>query len=173
MGAWGTRIYEDDTALDVRSDYLGLIKSGISHSDAEKQILSTHSYKENIKDYYNDLIILALCCAQLELATLSENIKQKALNIIESGNDIEFWLETGNKESAGLRKRELQLIKKYINSYNEKPVKRQSWLKLQATNKQITNNQNTNPNQTKKSVLNKIFLILALLVILAVLVMLF
>ena len=39
MGAWGTEIFSDDLAQDIRGEYNVLLSIGKSDSDAEKMLI--------------------------------------------------------------------------------------------------------------------------------------
>ena len=39
MGVWGTAIFSDDTACDIRDEYSALLISGISDEEAEEALL--------------------------------------------------------------------------------------------------------------------------------------
>src|SRR5687768_9132241 len=111
MGAWGARIYEDDTALDIRADFRERLEQGHNVEDIEIDVLHDYliDYAEN-----DDVVHLALCCVELETGTLTKSVKEKALEVIDSGRQKEYWLQEAGKVGAGLRKRELTLIRKYI-----------------------------------------------------------
>jgi hypothetical protein len=129
MGAWGARIYEDDTALDVRGDFMDMLYGDLGIKTIEANI--HEMYIEDDSQENNDIVLLALCCAELETGTLTEHTKKAALEVIDSGRQYDVWLKEAGKDDAALRKRELTLIRKYIDNYNGKPVKRRSWLELQ------------------------------------------
>jgi hypothetical protein len=39
MGTWGTGLYQDDTACEVRDDYVANLQAGLSDSAASRKIL--------------------------------------------------------------------------------------------------------------------------------------
>lgn len=43
MGAWGTAIFSDDVACDIRDDYKELIGEGLSNEDATNQLIENYS----------------------------------------------------------------------------------------------------------------------------------
>jgi hypothetical protein len=129
MGTWGTRIYEDDNALDIRSEFMDENHAGTSVREIENTILE--EYLEKDVQANNDVTWLALCCVELETGTLTPKVSKQALAIIASGRQYDHWLAEAGKEAAAQRKHELTLIKKYIDQYSGQPVKRTSWLELQ------------------------------------------
>lgn len=128
MGTWGMRIYEDDVALDIRDEFIEQLHDGVSVTNIEKSILTEYIEESPPED---QTVYLALACAELETGTLSDATKQKALQEITNGPDPEVW-----GEGIGARKREFTLIKKYLETYDGKPVKRKSWLVLQKATSQ-------------------------------------
>lgn len=129
MGTWGTRVYEDDTALDIRHDFMNQLNDGVAVDDIERMV-EEESIDPDQQDN-NDVVWLALCCAELETGTLTDKVKNIALEIIASNRQYGVWLVEGGKELAGARKRELTLVRKYIENYDGTPVKRKSWVQLQ------------------------------------------
>lgn len=129
MGAWGARIYEDDVALDIRHDFIVQLAEGTVVDDIERMVEEENIEADDVGD--NDVVWLALCCVELETGTLTDKVKHAALEVIQSGRQHERWLTEAGKDDAAARKRELTLVRKYIESYNGKAVKRKSWIALQ------------------------------------------
>lgn len=121
------RIYEDDTALDVRGEYLDKLRAGQNVAAIEQTILNEYADDQDEAD----VAILALCCAELETGTLSTTLRELALEVISSGRNVQRWTEEGETDDVSRRKHELTLVRKYIEAYKGKPVKRKSWLELQ------------------------------------------
>lgn len=136
MGTWGARIYEDDIALDVRHDFMTEYHNGTAVPTIEAMIREESIEGDNPDN--DDVVILALCCAELETGTLTDETKKQALEVIESGRQYRLWLEEADKAEAGLRSRELTLIKKYVDNYEGKPIKRKSWVELQREDKEVS-----------------------------------
>lgn len=134
MGTWGTQIYEDDAALDVRDEFMALRAKDISIDEIEASIT-----KDFIEDKYpdgNDVVMLALCCAELETGTLTNATKDKALEIIHSGRQVEFWAAESDESDANDRKQELEWLKSIILAYDDKPVDHPKWSSMQHSSKQ-------------------------------------
>ena len=90
MGAWGTAIFSDDTASDIRGDYRDLLGDGYSPAEATDQILS--EWKDSLDDPEERSVVwLALAVTQWKLGRLEERVKGKALEIIDSGSDLDRW----------------------------------------------------------------------------------
>jgi hypothetical protein len=92
MGTWGTSIFADDTAAEVRDDYRDLVASGASDYEAREQITKKHlEVSEELRKIIEPVFWLALARAQWEIGRLDEETKSKAIAIIDSGQDIEQW----------------------------------------------------------------------------------
>lgn len=132
MGTWGTRIYEDDTALDVRHRFLSYISTLPSEQRTRQETIAEIEqviYGE-FKGDDADTVTLALCCVELEKGLLTEETKRNTLEVIGSGRDIARWDDAASEDFAK-RKDELTLIRKYIEDYDGRPVMRKSWIELQ------------------------------------------
>jgi hypothetical protein len=129
MGVWGARIYESDSALDIRGDFRDKLDAGEPVKQIEQAILTEYIEGSEPEDQG---VYMALACAELETGTLSDGIKQKALEEIKRGPDEKLW-----EDLVGLRKREFTLIKKYLDSYSGQPIKRKSWTELQKVDNDV------------------------------------
>lgn len=129
MGTWGTRIYEDDMALDLRADFLDGISNGESVTTLETRLLD--EYADDDAPEIKDVALLALACVELESGMLSDTTKTATLEVIASGRQYEHWKREASAADAGRRKRELMRIRRYIEQYDGTPVKRKSWTVLQ------------------------------------------
>ena len=90
MGVWGTGIFQDDTACDIRDDYRDLIGNGSSGKDATRQILK--SYASSLADPdASGVVWLALAATQWKLGRLESEILAKALDVIDSGTGLNRW----------------------------------------------------------------------------------
>lgn len=107
MGAWGTAIFSDDTAADVRDDYRDLLGDGLEPAAATDALL------ERMKDTVEDsdegpVFWLALALTQHKLGRLEERVKREALRVIDDGLGLDRWREAGPAE---LQKRQAVLAK--------------------------------------------------------------
>jgi hypothetical protein len=91
MGTWGTGLYSDDTACDVRDDYKDILGQGISEAEATNRLLQ--EWKSELADPdVAPVFWLTLADVQWNLGRLQEQVKEKALTIIENGSDLTRWL---------------------------------------------------------------------------------
>lgn len=90
MGAWGTGIFQDDTACDIRDEYKQLLGEGLGAPEAKVRILA--AYKSSFDDPDESTVAwLALAAAQWKLGRLDADTLEHALQVIDSGNDLKRW----------------------------------------------------------------------------------
>ncbi|HEY9062996.1 MAG TPA: Imm26 family immunity protein [Pseudobacteroides sp.] len=112
MGTWGTAIFSDDLACDVREAYTNLIGEG-KEKNATKSILKI--FKNNLKDSDEEPVIwLSLASTQWKLGRLEDKIKEKAIEIIDTGIDLKRWEE--EPKLLVKRKNVLDKLKEQLNS---------------------------------------------------------
>ena len=97
MGAWSYGIFDDDFTSDVRYVFEEHIKQGLSLDQTTEQIFI--DFEDDTEDeYYGQVLYLALAALRLKYRNISSEIKNKALEIIESESSLEIWKEVGDKE---------------------------------------------------------------------------
>lgn len=89
MGTWGTGIFSDDLASDLRDDYRDLIAGGVSPADATQRLIA--EYKPDHDPDDGPVFWLALAATQWRLGHLDESVKQRALQIIDNGDNLRRW----------------------------------------------------------------------------------
>jgi hypothetical protein len=95
MGAWGPAIFSDDTARDIRSDYRELLEDGVENSEATRRVIEAH---DDLADDEKHVLWLALAAAQAALGRLDEDVKTRALAVIDGDVGLELWVEAGHRE---------------------------------------------------------------------------
>ncbi len=93
MGAWGTAIFADDFACDVREDYLARLANGAKPGAASRDMRA--EYGAMADDDEGPIFWLALAATQWEYGALDAMVKRRALAIITRGADAATWLEGG------------------------------------------------------------------------------
>jgi len=116
MGAWGTSIFSDDLALDIRREYSILLSVGKSNEDAEKMLINYYSSILNRSDPDEDVFWFALALCEWKKGRLSLTVKEKALNALENGHDLYRWRIAGNEKNYKKRKKVLKELKDIILS---------------------------------------------------------
>ena len=113
MGVWGTGIFEDDTACDVRGHYKDCRGEGRTGREATRWILS--EYRDVLADPAEAGVIwLALAVEQWKQGRLEAETLERALQVIDSGSDLVRW-EAGSEDYAA-RKAVLEELREQIMS---------------------------------------------------------
>ena len=111
MGAWGTGIFQDDTASDLRDDYKNHLGNGLSGSEAAARILA--EYKSSLDDPHEAPVVwLALSAVQWKHGRLEPETLEHALQVIDSGSDLRRWESNAGdfaKRRAVLEKLRVQI----------------------------------------------------------------
>ncbi len=103
MAAWGTAIFSDDLACDVRDAYRDLLVDGHSGQQATKRLID--QFAQEIKDYDDGPIFwLALAKLQWEYGQLDDRVKARALKLIDSGVALKRWTQRTLDARAGTRR---------------------------------------------------------------------
>ncbi|ERJ11025.1 hypothetical protein [Haloplasma contractile] len=116
MGAWGTKLYQDDVTEDVRDHYKDQLKRGKSNEEIIKEMLI------EFDDYISDpddepLFWFALADTQWKLGRLLPDVKQKALEHLKVGSNLERWQEEGSKKDYEKRRKTvLKELEEQLNS---------------------------------------------------------
>ncbi len=100
MGVWGTGLFSDDVACDVRDHYRELLEDGIEDSAATQQTV------EKFRAYLDEpegIALLALAVTQSTLGRLDSDIRDRALAVIDRGADLEVWERENPKQLAKRR----------------------------------------------------------------------
>lgn len=100
MGSWGTAIFSDDTAADVRAEWREGILDGVPPEELTARLIDSYGALMQSPD---DGVVfwLALAAAQHETGRLCSDVRAKALGILERGGDVARWEE----EDESLAKR--------------------------------------------------------------------
>ena len=110
-------LFDNDIANDVKKRFEKFIEIGLSVAQATNNILNF--FKNELGDDEEKAIIyLSLVSLQMKHGSLQGTIKKRALKIIESGQGIERWEESGG-EILDQKKNFLNELKDQIVSYNK------------------------------------------------------
>ncbi len=121
MGTWGTAIFSDDLAADVRDEFTDLIAEGLSTTAAVKRLVS--EYEEVLDDPDDGVVFwLALAATQQKLGRLTAKVKNKAIRIIDTGADIARWSEN-TKSEINQRKKHLSNLRQQLAGKQPQPKK--------------------------------------------------
>src|SRR5580704_2882307 len=100
MGAWGTSLFADDNAGDLREDYRDLIGEGLSGPQATDRLVEGWAPEAN-DAYYAATFWLALAVTQWKCGRLEERVKQRALQAVADGSALAPW--QGSKDERKRR----------------------------------------------------------------------
>ena len=128
MGSWGTGISGNDTAMDLRSEY----QAAFYYFDVETALekIDTYVRDEGFDesdegewcDYY-----YSLADFMWKKGILTEDVKNRALSMIDSGFGLDIWEETGK---AALKERKKVLEKFREKLCSEQPAKKKIKINL-------------------------------------------
>jgi hypothetical protein len=120
LGAWGTAIFADDTASDIRDEWRNAVLDGLSAEDATQRLLE--SFDEYLEDADTEkLFWMALAAAQMETGRLLPEVRDRALAIIDAGGDVDRWREDGDASLARQRERVLERLAAKLRGPQPKP----------------------------------------------------
>src|SRR5690348_48465 len=92
MGAWGTKLFDDDDAADLRAAYRTYLAD--AQSDAGATDLSAKSFGATLERPGDSTSFwLALGSVQWHMGRLDPRVKQACLGIIEGGADLSKWAD--------------------------------------------------------------------------------
>jgi hypothetical protein len=100
MGAWGTSLFADDNASDLREDYRDLIGEGLSGPQATDRLIESWAPEANDAGYAATFW-LALAATQWKCGDLEERVTQRALQAVDDGSALAPWL--GGKDERKRR----------------------------------------------------------------------
>lgn len=109
MGAWGTGIFSDDTACDVRDVWRETLMDGLDGEAATARVFQkfTHVFADE-----DEVVVgwVALAAAQMQTGRLQPTVRDRALEIIEAGGDVEQWRLGPTPALARQREKALQAL---------------------------------------------------------------
>lgn len=113
MGAWGTGLYQDDVALDIKEEYINRLKIGYSNIEATQELLDdSECYVEDEEE--EPIFWFALADTQWKYGRLLPEVKEEAIKHIKEGKDLERWKD--NKKQYEKRKQVLKQLEEKLNS---------------------------------------------------------
>lgn len=116
MGLWSPSMFSDDMALDIRREYSILLSVCKSSEEAEKMMLEYYSSIMNCGDPDEDVFWFVLALCEWKKGRLSPFVKEKALQALSSGRDLELWRAAGDKKNYEKRKKVLKELEETILS---------------------------------------------------------
>ena len=127
MGAWGTSLYANDSASDIRGDYVDKLKRGKTNEEATKELIDAN--RDIMGDTEEEpLFWFALADTQWNYGRLLPEIKEKALFYLSQDEELERWKESGEKQLNAWKKT-LETLKEKLES-PQPPAKKVSKYRL-------------------------------------------
>jgi hypothetical protein len=94
MGTWGTGIFSDDTAMDIRDQWIELFRESASATKATAQLRKL--CREDFADSDDGPVaVLALALTLWKYGCLDAATKKRALAVIDKKRGLERWEEQG------------------------------------------------------------------------------
>lgn len=119
MGTWGTAIFSDDLACDIKDRYRQLLGDGLEGPQATEVLLE--EYEETLHDDDSAPVFwLALADIQWRYGRLEPHVQEQAITIIDQGLDLHRWKE----DSRLFEKRQAILGKLREKLHSQQPPPR-------------------------------------------------
>ena len=97
MGAWGTALYSNDTASDIRGDYVDLLRRGNSNEESLKKLMEKDGDCIGIEEE-EPLFWYALADTLWNYGRLTPEVKEKALYFLDHPEaELARWEDDGGK----------------------------------------------------------------------------
>jgi Domain of unknown function (DUF4259) len=94
VGVWGTGLFSDDVACDIRDHYRQLLEDSVEDSAATRLTLETF---ERYLEEPDGVALIAFAVTQSKLGRLEPDVRDRALAIIDAGADLAGWEEENPK----------------------------------------------------------------------------
>lgn len=97
MGTWGTSLYANDSASDIRGDYIDKLKRGKTNEEATQELIDGN--RDIMGDAEEEpLFWFALADTQWNYGRLLPEVREKALYFLSQDKELERWKESGQKQ---------------------------------------------------------------------------
>ncbi|WBW97425.1 hypothetical protein [Oceanirhabdus sp. W0125-5] len=97
MGIWGPKLYQDDIAEDVRYEYKDQLKRGKTNEEVTEELINSN--EEIILDEDEAPVFwFALADTQWNLGRLLPHVKEKAIEYLDDGSNLNKWKREGGSE---------------------------------------------------------------------------
>ena len=112
MGAWGTSLYANDAASDIRGDYLDGLRRGKSNEELTRELVAQYSDPRDPEE--DALFWFALADTQWNYGRLLPEVLERALYYLPLESSCERWAEEGEKKLAAWKGTLDKLEKKIV-----------------------------------------------------------
>lgn len=114
MSAWGTKIFGNDLAQDIKSDFVEMLGIGMDILEIEEYLLNEAPEDD---DELACSFWTSLAALEWDYGVLNNNIKEKAKNIIKNNGDDELFISVNDKKK---RRIELENLYNKLDTVNPK-----------------------------------------------------
>jgi hypothetical protein len=118
LGVWGTDLFSDDVACDLRDHYRELLEDGVEDGAATQ--LTVDKFRAYLEEP-DGVALLALAVTQSKLGRLERDIRDRALAVIDRGADLEMW-ERDNRKLLPKRRAMLEKVRAQLTG--QQPLRR-------------------------------------------------
>ncbi len=94
MGVWGTAVFSDDNAADLRADYRMMVGDGLSGPEATDRLLQQWMPSSEKDPDMAATFWLALAVTQWQCGRLEDRVKKEAIRVIADGSSLRLWRGT-------------------------------------------------------------------------------
>lgn len=102
MGTWGTGIFEDDLALDVKAFYTDTQKQGMSVAEGTRETQKRFASSLTDPDE-RSTVLIALAACQKEQGTIDPVVQNNVRAIVENGEAFKRWTDASEEDQATRR----------------------------------------------------------------------
>jgi Domain of unknown function (DUF4259) len=121
VGTWGTGIFDNDDAADVRDEWREALLDGLDPEAATARVLER--LRVAFEDPDDQIVVwLALAAAQSQTGRLLPEVRDRALAIIEAGGDLARWADE-NPAAAKRRAKVLERLVERLRGPQRPPTK--------------------------------------------------
>ena len=113
MGAWGTTLYANDTASDVRDDFMELLRKGHTKEEATKLLIARNAdlFQSDRMAEEAALFWYALADTQWNRGMLLPQVKQAAMDCLQNRElEQQRWLDSGEQNARKYAERWMQTL---------------------------------------------------------------
>jgi hypothetical protein len=100
LGTWGTGLFSDDEACDIRDHYRQLLEDGVEDGAATR--LTLDKFRQYLEEPHS-VAPIALAISQSKLGRLEPDVRDRAIAIIDAGADLALWEQENPKQLAKRR----------------------------------------------------------------------
>jgi len=114
MGAWGTSLYANDYASDIRGDYIDMLRRGKTNDEVVEKLINDNQEIMG-DDEEEPLFWFALADTLWNYGRLQDSVRDKALYFLDQDGELERWRESGKKQLEAWQRTRAKLKEKLLS----------------------------------------------------------